>query len=160
MTTALHLTLLACSKKKTPHAAPAAQLYSASPLFRASLDYALSRSPGVTFVLSAKHGLVDLDETIEPYDMTIRDIGGRAARRAWGEHVVHELARRIDVVPGSIEVLAGLAYEQHVHAPLVRLAKRDRDPWPRPTYPLAGLTIGPRIAALRAALRDGGGLPC
>ena len=76
--------LVACSKTKLNHAAPARELYT-SPLFRAASAYC-ERTYDRWFILSAKHGLVDPDQILEPYDLTLSDLDRRLLR-TWGTQV-------------------------------------------------------------------------
>lgn len=63
--------LVGCSKKKLDQVAPARELYR-SPLFQKSLAYAEKiASPGLVWILSAKHGLVEPNQALEPYDLSL-----------------------------------------------------------------------------------------
>lgn len=64
--------LLSCSATKLSHPAPARELYRGS-IFRKSLALAYRRyGLGVEIaVLSAKYGLVGIDEMIEPYNLNL-----------------------------------------------------------------------------------------
>lgn len=65
--------LIPCGGEKLDHAAPAADLYTSSS-FRLALAAAHDIDDDVTvYVLSAKHGLVTLDTTLEPYDVKMGD---------------------------------------------------------------------------------------
>ena len=66
--------LLSCTKSKTKHAAPAQELYSASPMFQKTLEYGKSLKPDKMFILSAKHHLVPLTKKLEPYDKTLKEM--------------------------------------------------------------------------------------
>jgi hypothetical protein len=44
---------------------------------------------GPWFILSAKYGLVDPGQVIEPYEMTLNRMG-RRERQAWAERVLHD----------------------------------------------------------------------
>ena len=66
--------LLSCTKSKTKHAAPAQELYSASPMFQKTLEYGKSLKPDKMYILSAKHHLVPLTKTLEPYDKTLKEM--------------------------------------------------------------------------------------
>ena len=61
--------LISCSKAKKDYLCPAEEMYSESNSFRLSLEYAKKICDEV-FILSAKHGLLDLEDTIQPYDET------------------------------------------------------------------------------------------
>lgn len=79
---------VACSKTKSTLKLPAAALYT-SPLFRKSLLAAIDTCEKV-YILSAKHGLLGLDDVIEPYDVTLKTMK-RADRMAWGERTGAQL---------------------------------------------------------------------
>ncbi|WP_375222220.1 DUF6884 domain-containing protein, partial [Symbiobacterium thermophilum] len=59
--------LLGCTKLKTSYPAPAKELDSVSPLFRKALAYVQHDAEDI-YVLSAKYGLVTLDQPLEPYE--------------------------------------------------------------------------------------------
>jgi hypothetical protein len=78
----LHIGLVACSRRKARDAAPARELY-ASCLFRAALAYAERHyGPGQWLILSARHGLVEPDSVLNPYDLSLRQLSARE-REAW-----------------------------------------------------------------------------
>jgi len=52
---------------KTSYPAPAKELDSVSPLFRKALAYVQHDAEDI-YVLSAKYGLVTLDQPLEPYE--------------------------------------------------------------------------------------------
>lgn len=85
--------LISCTKKKKPYACPAKELYSASPLFRLALSYC-QKHYDKNYILSAKHGLIDLDRIIEPYNMTL---GGmkRQERMLWAMKTASRLKKKI-----------------------------------------------------------------
>ena len=60
-------TLISCTNAKRDRAAPARELYDESGYFRDMRAYAEARH-GPWFILSAKHGLVEPSEVLEPYD--------------------------------------------------------------------------------------------
>ena len=67
------IVLISCVSKKLPYKAQAKQLY-ISPLFKKNLAYAQQLKPDAIFILSAKYGLVDLEQVIEPYDLALKSI--------------------------------------------------------------------------------------
>lgn len=148
----LTVALIGCGKTKLPTRAQALNLYTGG-LFVASRDYALATHTEV-FVLSARHGLVGLEEELDPYDFTMSDYPDVNARALWGRRVVADLAHRIGP-PSKVTVLAGERYAKWLRGPMAAVRV-----WPEPTYPLAGLGIGRRLAWLKAGLADAGGKPC
>jgi hypothetical protein len=124
--------LVGCSRRKLPHAAPAAELYT-SPLFRLASQFCAATC-GSWFILSAKHGLVMPDEVIEPYDVTLRGLGHQG-KQAWARRVASQLRERglLDCRHRFL-VHAGADYA----SPLAQHLLVEQ--------PLQGLGIGQRLA--------------
>ncbi len=81
--------LISCVSKKLSHPALAKDLY-VSALFQFCLCYAHTLKPDFIFILSAKYGLVALDQRLEPYNDTLntkRD----ADIRQWAQVVLQQL---------------------------------------------------------------------
>jgi hypothetical protein len=127
--------LIACVKSKLDRPAPAGELYT-SPLFRKNLAYARSLQPDHIFVLSAKYGLLELDQVIAPYELTLKSLSTQQ-RRDWARHVLAGLERKTDLRRDRFIFLAGQAYRQHL---LPYLANFE--------IPLLGLSIGQQLQAL------------
>ncbi|HKX35955.1 MAG TPA: hypothetical protein VJM79_04725 [Rhizorhapis sp.] len=85
------LGLIACSKSKGRHASLALLLYKGA-LFQKSMALA-RRTHDAVAILSAKHGLVDLDETIAPYEMTLNNMP-KADRQAWAARTRAQILAR------------------------------------------------------------------
>ena len=129
-----HIGLVACSRGKARHAAPARELY-VSPLFRAARAYAERQyGPGRWLILSALHGLVDPDTVLDPYDLGLRQLSARE-REAWGNRVAVELTERFPAAT-VLWFHAGALYRDAI-APVVAHQVRS---------PLAGLGIGEQLA--------------
>ncbi len=133
--------LISCVSKKLPHKAKARNLY-ISPLFRMHLRYARQFSPQKVFVLSAKYGLVGLDEEIEPYDVTLNTMSARE-RKQWAAKVIEQLREHCDLENDHFVILAGEKYRQHL---LPHLKSYE--------VPLAGLPIGKQLQFLKARTAD------
>ena len=131
--------LFSCVSQKLPHAALAKDLYVSS-LFKFCLRYAQTLKPDVVFVLSAKYGLVALDQPIEPYNDTLntkRD----AEIRQWAQGVLQQLRTKIDLERDTVIFLAGEKYRRHLIGQI-----RHTE------IPLSGLTIGRQLQFLKQAL--------
>lgn len=103
--------LVGCVKGKRGVALPARELYT-SALFVGRRRY-VERTCDRWFVLSAKHGLVDPDTVLEPYEETLKD-ASESRRRQWSQGVLQDLERRIGVLSGAVfEAHAGAAYLDH-----------------------------------------------
>ena len=128
--------LLGCVSRKLTTRAPAKELYCSS-LWRRRRAYAES-SGRPWLILSALHGLVDPDELLDPYDVSLRQLSA-AERRAWGERVVEALTKRLTVLDATFEVHAGSHYLTAIEAPLERCGARIE-------APLAHLRLGQQLA--------------
>lgn len=147
--------LIGCTKAKRSEPAAARDLYDESDLFRRRRAYA--EASGVPWaVLSARHGVVDPDRVIAPYDFTIRQrLTGDRDARGWaigalqscfflaGRHAVKlpgELFARF-VEPLTVEVHAGIDY---VRALELAVASFTADI--TLVHPVAGMSIGEQKA--------------
>jgi hypothetical protein len=136
------IVLISCTSKKLPNKAKAEDLY-LSPLFKLSLQYAYSLEPDAIFVLSAKHGLIDLEEELEPYDLTLNDMRAKDVRR-WASRVLDQLRSVADLGTDRIVFLAGERYRKYL---LPSISHYE--------VPLGGLGIGEQLRFLKESIRDG-----
>src|SRR5690606_8638788 len=126
--------LVACAAAKLTRAAPAKELY-VSALFRKSRAYA-ERSADHWYILSAMHGLVWPGDVIEPYDLTLNQMG-IAERRRWADRVNSQLEEVVQ--SGSILLLlAGARYREGVEP-----VQRQRGVTVR--VPMEGMRIGEQL---------------
>lgn len=133
----MRIGFVACSKTKSALRRPAAALYT-SALFRKSLLAAIDRSEKV-YILSAKHGLLDCNDVVEPYDVTLKTMK-RAERIAWGERTGPQLEAVLRPHDTAV-FLCGEEYLSPLRLHLERLATVIEDP-------LGALSLGPRLSLL------------
>lgn len=128
-----------CGGRKLRTPAPAGDLYVGS-YHRACRRAAAALAPRQTLILSARHGLVDLDQVLAPYDMTLGDPDAVTA-----DHVAAQADQLgLRYAPGVV-VLAGRRY-----VAAIRLA------WPHALDPLAGSrSMGEQLARLAVIARLG-----
>lgn len=124
--------LISCAAQKLPYKAIAQDLY-ISPLFKKSLHYARSLKPDHIFILSAKYGLVPLDQVIEPYDVTLNEMPAVEIRR-WSRRVLDQLRRVIDLQEDRVIFLAGDKYRKYLISAISIYA-----------VPMQGLSIGRQL---------------
>lgn len=133
--------LIACVKKKQPIAAKARELY-ISPLFKLSLAYAKKQMPDAIYILSAKYGLVELDQVVEPYEQTL--IGkNKQIIKEWGEKVKSQLEKKANLREDQFVFLAGEKYQQALHPHI----SNDENP-------LKGLGLGKRLKFLKEQISN------
>ena len=128
---AMRVALVSCVKSKRPSAAPARDLY-ISPLFTALRCYAQSHADR-WYILSAKHGLLEPNKVIEPYELTLASMP-KAARLAWAERVRNQL---LQILPPNAEIilLAGSRYRENLESFLLEHGFSV-------SAPLRGLSLG------------------
>lgn len=138
----VRVALVSCGQDKATQRSAARSLY-ISQLFKASLRYALQTCDD-TYILSALHGLVELDTELDPYNFTMRELKG-AEQNMWASQVLTRLFDRLPGLPLEIIGLAGRAYLDPLAAPL----RERRIPL---MLPLDRLRVGQRLSWLKHAM--------
>lgn len=130
--------IVACgAKKEGPAAAGALYVGSYHRAMRRAAD-ALTRDGGRVLILSALHGLVELDTVLAPYDMRMGEPGSVTAS------TLRDQAAALGLDGAEVTVLGGRAYVEAVHQVL-----------PDALAPLAGSRgIGEQLGRLAAIYRD------
>ena len=104
------IVLLSCTKSKLDKPSEAQDLYSASPMFRKTLEYGKSLKPDKMFILSAKHHLTPLTKILEPYDLTLKEMK-KDEKEAWGEKTISQIkSLGINPEKDTFIFLAGTEY--------------------------------------------------
>lgn len=135
--------LIACTKSKSTNRSPAALLYQ-SPLFRKSLLYSLSHTDR-TYILSAKHGVLRLDDVIDPYEVSMKHLNS-VQRAEWADKVALSLTELIKSTD-KVYLLAGLDYSRPLLSTLRKIGCKV-------ISPLSGKSLGHRISWLRSENRE------
>jgi len=130
------IVLISCVSKKQEQKSKARDLYT-SPLFRYNLKYARSLHPHKIFILSAKYGLIDLDEEIEPYNLTLNKMSSDDIR-SWSEKILESLKKVSNIQEDEFIFLAGERYRRY----LIPFLKNYK-------VPLMGLGIGKQLKFLK-----------
>lgn len=131
------IAVIGCGAKKRPCRVRARYLYT-GPLFTDALAHALAHGFNPIVVLSAKHGIVDLEQEIDPYDLRLADLT-RAEQIALGERARASLRTLAGGGPADLTIFAGRPYYYLVgpladegwtlHDPLDRLRTGERRRW-------------------------------
>jgi cytoplasmic iron level regulating protein YaaA (DUF328/UPF0246 family) len=129
------IVLISCVSKKRSQKCKARELYT-SALFKKNLQYALKLDPDKMFILSAKYGLVELDDEIEPYDLTLNTMSAQEVKR-WAQRVLSQLAEKTDLQQDQFVFLAGAKYRKYLMPHLSHTQ-----------VPLEGLRIGDQLKRL------------
>jgi hypothetical protein len=136
-----HIVLVACASQKGARPAKAADLYQGS-LFRKSMAYARSLRPDAIYILSAKHGLLGVEDEIAPYNVTLNEMN-RSAMEGWALRVLDQLRRVADLQSDHFTILAGERYRRGLLPHIAHC-----------TVPMAGQSIGRQLKLLKEAVSD------
>lgn len=105
-----------------------------SPLFKGAYSYAKNIGADKIFILSAKYGLLEETDIIEPYDETLND-KKMDEIKAWSSNVLKSLSERTDLKNDEFILLAGERYRRYLIPELCKVS-----------IPLEGLGIGKQLA--------------
>lgn len=131
-----------CTDSKRDEPAPAGDIYDESAYFRRQREYAQVRGD-LWFIQSAKHGLLDPDKEIAPYDKHAKDID---KPESWAESIADKLQKRVP--PGAVvEILGGKDYADPLTPELERRGYDVHEP-------LRGLGIGKRQSELKTRTQE------
>ena len=129
--------LVTCVSKKLKYTSPAQDLY-ISDWFRKASTYAQNVADE-WYILSAKYGLINPNEMIEPYDETLNKATA-VFRRVWASRVFDTLRPCLEA--GDIVImLAGVKYREHLISPLYEMGCEAE-------IPMEGLRIGEQLSWL------------
>lgn len=119
------IVLISCVSQKRSYRSKARDLY-ISALFKKNLAYARRLNPDAIYILSAKHGLLDLETEIEPYNLTLNTMSA-AEIRIWSELVLQQLRQVADLQQDHFIFLAGMKYRKYLLSHLGRMRSCLRD---------------------------------
>ena len=119
------IVLISCTSRKREYKTKAKYLYDKSPLFRKSLEYARLLNPDKIFILSAKYELLDLEQEIEPYNVTLSNVPkkvrikkpnlrvlSKKERKVWSKNVINQLSKKTNLKKDVFIFLAGRNYRE------------------------------------------------
>lgn len=143
--------LVGCVKTKLPVTTAAKDLYD-SPLFHCQRR-AVEASCDRWYILSAKHGLLDPDAEIEPYEEALHGTS-RFHKRTWSRGVLDQLRDQLGNLDGlHIEIHAGQDYYAYGLVDGLRHAGATVE------LPAEGLSMGQKLGYYRSGRRRTGPQP-
>jgi len=134
------VTLISCVSKKLDSKSKAQDLYQ-SPLFKKNLAYAKKINSDEIYILSAKYGLLKLNDKIEPYDKTLNKMSVYEKKK-WSNEVYQELQKFEVINNTNFIFLAGENYRKYL---VEKLAHYE--------VPMKGLQIGKQLQFLTEKLK-------
>ncbi|NTU73802.1 hypothetical protein HGB07_06600 [Candidatus Roizmanbacteria bacterium] len=131
-----HIVLISCVSKKLSYSAKAKDIY-ISPLFKYNLKYAEKMAPDMIAVLSAKYGLLSLDQVIDPYEQTLNTMSVSEVKN-WSAKVCDQLSVVCSLRDTEFTFLAGEKYRKYLLPNLSHYI-----------IPFKGLSIGKQLQNLK-----------
>ena len=103
--------LISCVKNKMDVPCAARDMY-ISDLFKKSLSYAEQLSESATvYILSAKYGLLELNQRIEPYELTLNTMN-KSQRMEWANKVLKQCKEKGISFDEEVIFLCGKKYRE------------------------------------------------
>ena len=136
------IVLISCASKKLAYKSKAEDLY-ISTLFRLSFAYAKKLKPDKIFILSAKYGLLNLNDEIATYNETLNN-KPVSDIKIWAEKVVFKLGKITSLQNDIFIFFAGKKYRKYI-LPHIKYYK----------IPLRGLKIGEQLKFLKGKIEQG-----
>jgi len=123
----MKIALVACSKNKQTFECSAKEMYSKSVLFSKTIKFCEKQFDEI-FILSAKYGVLDLQQIIQPYDETLNTFT-KDQKREWVSKCLMKL-KSMTTNSDSFYFFAGKNYEL---------------PLENSHFPMRGMGIGQRL---------------
>ncbi len=129
----MRIVLISCVAKKQAVPALAKDMY-ISPLFRGAYRYAKKLNADRIYILSAKYGLLEETDLIEPYNETL-NTKSKAEIQKWAYEVLTALSKKANLQADEFVFLAGERYRRNL------IEKINYT-----LVPLKGLSIGKQLS--------------
>ena len=108
-----------------------------STLFKLNLRYAEKLNPDGVYILSAKYGLLNLEQDIDPYEQTLNNMRADEVKR-WANQVIDQIKKICVIEETEFVFLAGEKYRKYLLPHLNNVQ-----------IPLKGLRIGEQLQMLK-----------
>jgi len=131
-----NVVLISCSSIRAGIPCEAQYMYR-SELFKLSLKYAKSINPFHIFILSAKYGLLELNERIEPNCATLNNMTDIESKK-WACDVLNQLKKKVNIATTNFIFLAFENYWSN----LIDLVEYSE-------IPMKGMNIGKQMQFLQ-----------
>lgn len=117
-----------------------------SDLFKKSLNYAKQLKPQKIYILSAKYGVLELDDVIDPYEQTLNDMK-EPEKKKWASMCLEQLKAKGTDFDEQTTFLCGNNYRKYLI-----------NHFQNPNVPLIGLGIGQQLSFYKKILEKGNSL--
>jgi len=130
------IVLISCVSQKLPYRAKAKNIY-ISTLFKLNLRYAEKLNADGVYILSAKYGLLNLEQEIDPYEQALNNMQVNEVKR-WANQVIEQIKKICVIEETEFIFLAGEKYRKYLLPQLNNVQ-----------IPLKGLRIGEQLQMLK-----------
>lgn len=137
----MRIALIGCSKTKNDKICKTADMYKGE-LFKKALLLCQKLRYDEIYVLSAKHGLLQLTDAIEPYEETLNK-AGKEKMKIWADKVIKQLNARI-MPDDELIFYCGRNYYKYL----------EKEIHNKKYFPLKGLGMGRQLQYLKEALKQ------
>ena len=132
--------LISCVSQKLDYKSKAKDLYVSS-LFKKNMAYAHKLKADEIYILSAKYGLLKLNDEIEPYNLTLNTMGVKE-KKVWADKVLIQMENTENISNTNFIFLAGANYRKYLVGNM-----------PYFEVPMEGLQIGKQLQYLTEHLK-------
>jgi hypothetical protein len=129
----VRIVLISCVARKKETPASAKDMYVSS-LFKGAYRYARKLGADRIFILSAKYGLLEETDIIEPYNETL-NTKSVAEIKKWSSSILCSLSQKTDLHEDEFIFLAGEKYRKYLVSSISHYS-----------VPLTGMSIGKQLA--------------
>jgi len=134
------IVFISCVKKKRKRKTIAEKMY-ISDFFKKQLAYAKQLNPAKIYILSAKYGVLELNDIIEPYEITLNTFSEKD-KKIWAYKCYQQLRQKnIDFNEKAV-FLAGKNYRKYLITKFTNVET-----------PLKGLKIGEQLKYLKENIK-------
>jgi len=131
--------LISCVKRKQKTRCKAKDIY-ISDLFSKAKEYVQQRNAS-WYILSAKHGVLDPETEIDPYDETLNNMS-KWSRKKWADEVIRVLFVMLLQPGDTVVMLAGNNYREFLLPAMEHMGVKVE-------IPMKGLKIGEQLSWLK-----------
>lgn len=129
----MRVVLISCVSKKRLVTSMAKEMY-ISPLFKGAYAYAKKLNADKIFILSAKYGLLEETDIIEPYNETLNK-KKNSEIKCWSQKVIKQLSLKTNLKSDDFVFLAGEKYRRYLVGEIEHVS-----------IPLKGMPIGKQLS--------------
>ena len=107
------IALIGCTARKQNYKCSALEMYTKSNYFNLKLDYCEKINVDKIFILSAKYGLLEPEDIIEPYNIHLKNTS-KEYRINWSKNVLNDLKQKTNLKKDEFIILISNDYMKYL----------------------------------------------